>query len=138
MSLVRSQQELAAESDLIIAFTPGSASVESAQAFASVLDERHVYVDFASATPTVKLIVADTLKGTGATVGDGSILGNPANGYAMPMLVSGAASEVVSGDYPDWTKGALYFHNTSVKPPWRKRLLLTNIIGHHIFYRDPA
>jgi len=54
------------------------------------------------------------------------------------QMAEQAATEVLSGDYPDWTKGALYFHNKSVKPPWRRRLLLTNTIGNHIFYRDPA
>jgi len=54
------------------------------------------------------------------------------------QMAEQAATEVLSGEYPDWTKGALYFHNKSVKPPWRKRLLLTNVIGNHIFYRDPA
>jgi len=54
------------------------------------------------------------------------------------QMATQAATEVLSGEYPDWTKGALYFHAKSVRPPWRKRLLLTNVIGNHIFYRDPA
>lgn len=90
--LVRSQEELAAAADVIVGFTPGSASVESAEAFARVLQRHHVYVDFASATPKVKFAVAANLKAGGASVGDGSILGNPSNGYAMPMLVSGPAA----------------------------------------------
>ena len=102
VTLLRSQQELAADSDLIVGFTPGSASLESAQAFAPALHQEHVYVDFASATPTVKLAVADTLKRTGATLGDGSILGNPANGYAMPMLVSGPAAPAVARSLVPW------------------------------------
>lgn len=101
VGLVRSAQELAEKADLIVGFTPGSASVESARAFAGVLDRRHVYVDFASATPKVKLAMADALQQTGATLADGSILGNPTNGYAMPMLVSGpAATQVVRGLTP--------------------------------------
>ena len=51
------------------------------------------------------------------------------------QMAEQAANEVVSGDYPDWTKGALFFHNKSVHPYWSKRLQLTNVIGEHIFYR---
>lgn len=93
VTLVRSAQQLAAESELIVGFTPGSASVTSAEGFASVLGREHVFVDFASATPKVKFAVADALQGTGAALADGSILGNPANGFAMPMLVSGPAAQ---------------------------------------------
>lgn len=100
--LVRSQEELAAGSDLVVGFTPGSASVESARAFASALRQDHVFVDFASATPRVKLEVADALKQTGATVSDGSILGNPSNGYTMPMLVSGPAAQDVLQALAPW------------------------------------
>jgi RraA family protein len=102
VKLVRSQQELAAGADLIIGFTPGSCSIDSAKAFASVLTPAHVFVDFASATPKVKMAVADALKFTGAKVGDGSILGNPSNGYAMPMLVSGSASEDALASLVPW------------------------------------
>jgi 3-hydroxyisobutyrate dehydrogenase-like beta-hydroxyacid dehydrogenase len=102
VTLVRSQEELAAGSDLIVGFTPGSASVESARSFARALRQDHVFVDFASATPKVKFEVADTLKQTGATVGDGSILGNPANGYAMPMLASGPAAQDIVRALVPW------------------------------------
>jgi spore germination cell wall hydrolase CwlJ-like protein len=46
-----------------------------------------------------------------------------------------AAADALSGAYPDWTRGALFFHNKTVKPAWSKRLQLTSIIGDHIFYR---
>ncbi len=93
VSLVRSNQELADAADLIVSVTPGSASLESADAFSSVLDSRHTFLDFASATPKVKLGVADRLSKTGAVLGDGSIMGTPKNGYSMGMLSSGAAGK---------------------------------------------
>src|SRR5918911_901749 len=75
--------------------TPGSASLESAEAFAPVLDGRHTFLDFASATPKVKYGVAERLRGTGALLGDGSIMGTPKNGYSMHMLSSGPAGQRV-------------------------------------------
>lgn len=34
-----------------------------------------------------------------------------------------------------FTKGALYYHATSVKPGWSRRLKRTTKIGDHIFYK---
>ena len=91
VTLVRSNRELAEEADLIIGVAPGSASLESADAFAPVLNARHSFIDIASATPKVKLGVEERLRSTGALVGDGSIMGTPRNGYSMPILSSGPA-----------------------------------------------
>jgi len=95
VTLVRSNQELADAADLIFSVTPGSASLDSAQAFAPCLTSRHVFTDFASATPKIKIGVAERLKGTGALVGDGSMEGSPLQGYSMRMLSSGAAGQRV-------------------------------------------
>jgi 3-hydroxyisobutyrate dehydrogenase-like beta-hydroxyacid dehydrogenase len=100
--LVASQKDLAAAAQVIISFTPGSSSIESAEAFATVLEPHHVFVDFASATPKVKLSVADRLVATRANIADGSILGNPANGLAMPMLASGPAASAVAQALVPW------------------------------------
>src|SRR5690349_19627774 len=75
VTLVRSNQQLADAADLIFSVTPGSASLESTEAFPSCLTSRHVFPDFASATPKIKIGVAEPLKGTGARVGDGAIEG---------------------------------------------------------------
>lgn len=91
VTLVRSHQALADATTLILSVTPGSASLESARGFATVLNDSHIFLDFASATPKVKYRVADILKGTGALLGDGSIMGTPLNGYSMPMMSSGPA-----------------------------------------------
>jgi 3-hydroxyisobutyrate dehydrogenase-like beta-hydroxyacid dehydrogenase len=98
VTLVRSNQELADASDLIFSVTPGSVSLESADAFAPCLSNRHTFLDFASATPKIKMGVADRLSATGALVGDGSIEGTPLHGYSMRMLSSGPAGERVR----DW------------------------------------
>lgn len=102
VTLVRSNAELAQASELIVSVTPGSASLESAEAFAPVLTDRHTFLDFASATPTIKKTVAETLKRTGALLGDGSIEGTPLHGYKMRMLSSGPAGERVRDRLVPW------------------------------------
>ncbi len=94
VSLVLSPQELAARSDLLLGVTPGSASIESAQAFAPHLTRSHVFVDFASATPNVKKSVGRILESSGAGIADASIMGTPhADGYRLPILASGPSAE---------------------------------------------
>lgn len=102
VTLVRSNAELADASDLIFSVTPGSSSLESAAAFAPVLNPRHTFLDFASATPKIKRAVADQLSASGALLGDGSIEGTPLQGYSMRMLSSGPAGEVVRDLLTPW------------------------------------
>lgn len=92
--LVRSPQELVAQSELIIGVTPGSASVESAQAFAPHLTAAHLFVDFASTTPKVKQTVGAVLKESGVQIADASIMGTPhTDGHRLPILASGPAAQ---------------------------------------------
>jgi 3-hydroxyisobutyrate dehydrogenase-like beta-hydroxyacid dehydrogenase len=102
VTLVRSNQELADAADLIFSVTPGSASLESAEAFAPCLTSRHIFTDFASATPKIKTGVAERLASTGALLGDGSIEGTPLQGYSMRMLSSGPAGERVRDLLVPW------------------------------------
>ena len=95
VTLVKSNKELADVAELIFSVTPGSASLESAASFASVLNGRHTFLDFASATPKVKYGVAERLAKTGAVLGDGSIMGTSQMGYKMHMLSSGPAGQRV-------------------------------------------
>src|SRR3954449_213054 len=76
VTLVRSNQELADAAELIFSVTPGSASLESADAFAPVLDGRHTFLDFASATPKVKYGVAERLRKGGGRPGGGPDMGD--------------------------------------------------------------
>ena len=102
VTLVRTNRELVDAADLIVSFTPGSSSIESAEAFAPVLGRNNIFLDFASATPKVKLAVAERLSGTGALLGDGSIMGTPLLGYAMGMLSSGPAGKRVVDMLAPW------------------------------------
>ena len=45
------------------------------------------------------------------------------------------ADAVLSGAHGDPTKGALWYHATSVTPAWREEFDRTGRIGDHIFYR---
>ncbi len=49
--------------------------------------------------------------------------------------VQRVADAVLAGEVIDPTKGALYFHASSVNPLWRKKLRRTAQIDAHIFYR---
>ncbi len=102
VTLVRSNQELADAADVIVSVAPGSVSLESAAAFAPCLTSRQTFVDFASATPKIKVGVAQRLTATGALIGDASIEGTPKNGYAMPILSSGPAGERVRDLLNPW------------------------------------
>ena len=102
VTLLRSPAELAARSDILVGVTPGSASVASATGFAPHLEARHLFIDIASATPNVKQAVAAALDGSGARVADGSIVGTPKDGLALPILASGPAAEAVRDALVPW------------------------------------
>lgn len=95
VTLVRSAAELAGRCDIILGATPGSASIESAEAFAPALGAGQIFVDVASATPAVKQSVARILAPTGARVGDASIMGTPKDGLGMPLIASGEPAETL-------------------------------------------
>jgi len=57
----------------------------------------------------------------------------PRNKAEFEIAVS-IAKDVLDGA-KDITKGALYFHNNTVKPTWAKVSKLTMVIGNHKFYR---
>jgi spore germination cell wall hydrolase CwlJ-like protein len=48
-------------------------------------------------------------------------------------LARSTAQELLAARLPDATNGALFFHSTSIRSPWRRQK--TAQIGNHIFYR---
>ena len=52
--------------------------------------------------------------------------------WATALAVS---EEMLTGPPPDPTGGALFYHNLSVKSPWKKTRQRTARIGGHVFYR---
>jgi len=45
------------------------------------------------------------------------------------------AKKVQNNQVNDITNGAVYFHEVSVRPVWRKRCIQTTKIGAHVFYK---
>lgn len=58
----------------------------------------------------------------------------PKDGQSWQQALA-VADSTLGGEISDPTEGALYFHSTSVKPKWRKKLTKTAAIDNHIFYR---
>lgn len=56
---------------------------------------------------------------------------NPKEFYASYEL----AVKLLEDDIPDITEGATYYHNTSVRPFWTRKMTRTVQIEKHIFYR---
>lgn len=48
------------------------------------------------------------------------------------------ASLMMAGRERSVTNGATYFHTTSIRPSWSRRMERTTSIGHHMFYRSPT
>ena len=67
---------------------------------------------------------------------DGSLNSRP---RGRPWRVSREiATEMMAGEHPDMTGNATHYHTTAVWPRWAPRLIETNRIGAHIFYRYPS
>lgn len=45
------------------------------------------------------------------------------------------AQKIAKNPGPDITRGATYFHNTSIKPYWSYKLKVTYKVAGHIFYK---
>lgn len=43
----------------------------------------------------------------------------------------------IKGWYPDYARGATFYHAKSVKPDWSTKFKRVARIGQHIFYREP-
>ena len=101
--LVATPLELAASSDLIIAVTQGSDSLQAAHSIAPGMCPSHCYVDLASASPSIKQGVADALAPSGALVADGAIEGSPfEHGHQLPIIVSGPGAASFESALSPW------------------------------------
>jgi spore germination cell wall hydrolase CwlJ-like protein len=50
-------------------------------------------------------------------------------------LAEALAHDVLTRPPPDYTEGALFFHNTNLSYPWLRKRQRTVQIGRHVFYR---
>ena len=55
--------------------------------------------------------------------------------YSQWQLAARLANDVLRGTMADPTRGALFFHATSVSSRWHRSRLRTARIGNHVFYR---
>jgi N-acetylmuramoyl-L-alanine amidase len=47
------------------------------------------------------------------------------------------AYKIINNNFKDFSKGAKWYHSTSIKPPsWTKKMIVTVRIGNHIFYKE--
>ncbi|MSP96474.1 MAG: NAD(P)-dependent oxidoreductase [Betaproteobacteria bacterium] len=103
VQLVRTPLDLAASSDLIVAVTQGTDSLEAARSIAPALHASHCYVDLASASPSVKKNIAEVLAPSGALVADGAIEGSPLeHGHQLPIIVSGPGAAKFAEALAPW------------------------------------
>ena len=54
--------------------------------------------------------------------------------YAAWQDAQSLADEVLAGNVPDPTNGALFFHAAHLSPQWTSRLRRTARIGAHVYY----
>lgn len=59
----------------------------------------------------------------------------PKDAEAMRQSVDVAAG-VLRGDYPNYARGATFYHAKSVKPDWSMKFKRVAKIGNHYFYRE--
>lgn len=45
------------------------------------------------------------------------------------------AARILTKSIKDPTYGATHFHHKRIKPEWRKQMIKTLAVGHHIFYK---
>jgi 3-hydroxyisobutyrate dehydrogenase-like beta-hydroxyacid dehydrogenase len=102
VKLVPDHPALAAQADLILGVTPGSASLDSAASLSEVLTPQHWFIDVASATPGIKRAVAARVQPTGVIAADASIVGTPADGHALQILASGPAASKMRDALIPW------------------------------------
>lgn len=89
VELVASPAALAARADIILSATPGATTLDSAHAIAGHLAGRHLLIDLASCSPSVKRSAERVVGASGAAFVDGSIIGPSKQGYQRAVLLSG-------------------------------------------------
>ena len=102
VTLVRSNQELADAADLIFSVTPGSASLESAEAFAPCLTGRHVFTDSHRRPQRSRSVSQNASPAAARFPATGRSRERRLHGYSMRMLSSGPAGERVRDMLRAW------------------------------------
>ncbi len=94
VTLVKSLDELAATSDLIVSAVLPTAAVEVSREVAPHLAARHLYVDVNASTPSAKREAGRLVEASGARYVDGALMGAVSlYGGAVPIYASGSGAE---------------------------------------------
>ncbi|WP_199153494.1 cell wall hydrolase [Chromobacterium sp. ASV23] len=59
-------------------------------------------------------------------------LPNDERAWASAVSVAAGA---LAGVYPDYVRGAKFYHEKSVRPDWLKHFKKVAVIGNHVFYK---
>lgn len=103
VEIAESPEALALRADYIVSVVPATACAAAADAIAGHLGPRHAYLDLVSATPAVKLRIAENLSRNGVGVADGGIMSSPLHdGHRILIKVSGPAAQAFSDSLGPW------------------------------------
>lgn len=93
--LARSNEELAAASDILFSTVTANQAAAAAEQTAPYLEARHLYADLNSVSPGLKQALARTIESSGARFVEVAVMSAvPPHGHKVPMLTGGpAASE---------------------------------------------
>lgn len=145
LPLVGSLAELTARADLLTCLTSATSALAVATSVAPHLEHRHVYSDWNSASPQLKMRVAAIVRPTGARFVDGAVMAAvPPHRHQVPVLLSGDGAEEfasavyglgmrleVLGTEPGAASAVKMFRSLLVKG--LEALILECVVGAHEF-----
>lgn len=95
VNLLPTPQDVVRAADVIIAAVPGSRALQAAESVLESLDEKKVYVDVSTSSPTTKIKIAELIAPTDAGFVDGALMGGlTQQRHKVPTLVSGSGADL--------------------------------------------
>ncbi len=92
--LCTSEEELAEKCEIIISSVIARVAVSVAESIVPFLTQKHIYVDSNTASPMIKMQIADTIRPSGAKFVDAALMGPiPAFLNKVPINASGIGAE---------------------------------------------
>ena len=94
VTLLETPGAVIAAADLIISAVPGSKALQAAESILGDLNEKKIYADVSTSSPTTKQRIAELMVPTGALFVDGALMGSlPQQHHKVPALVSGSGAD---------------------------------------------
>jgi 3-hydroxyisobutyrate dehydrogenase-like beta-hydroxyacid dehydrogenase len=98
VSLLESNAELAAASDILLSTVTANRAAEAAEQTAPFLSSRHIYADLNSVSPALKQTIGQMIESCGARFVEVAIMSPvPRHGAATPMFLGGAHAREFAG-----------------------------------------